>query len=97
MKKVLALTLSLIMVLGMLAACGGSSAPAPAAEPAPAATQPASSDAGSAAPAAPADPMDELIAAAKAEGELVVYGSCEEDYLSAACASFSALYGIKTQ
>ncbi|MDE6280521.1 MAG: ABC transporter substrate-binding protein, partial [Oscillospiraceae bacterium] len=43
-----------------------------------------------------ADPMEELIAAAKAEGALVVYGSCEEDYLSAACANFEKLYGIKT-
>ena len=41
--------------------------------------------------------MAELIAAAQAEGELVVYGSCEEDYLSAACANFESLYGIKTQ
>ena len=31
--------------------------------------------------------MDELIAAAQAEGELVVYGSCEEEYLAAACAT----------
>ena len=42
------------------------------------------------------DPMDELIAAAKAEGELVVYGSCEEPYLAAACQKFEELYGIKT-
>ena len=41
--------------------------------------------------------MEELIAAAKAEGELVVYGSCEEDYLAAACAKFEQLYGIKVQ
>ncbi|MDO4492660.1 MAG: ABC transporter substrate-binding protein [Clostridia bacterium] len=39
--------------------------------------------------------MDALIAAAKAEGELVVYGSCEEQYLSAACENFEKLYGIK--
>ena len=43
-----------------------------------------------------ADPMEELIAAAKAEGELVVYGSCEEEYLAAACENFEKLYGIKT-
>ena len=41
------------------------------------------------------DGMDALIAAAKAEGELVVYGSCEEAYLSAACQHFEELYGIK--
>ncbi|MBO7710682.1 MAG: ABC transporter substrate-binding protein [Lachnospiraceae bacterium] len=40
--------------------------------------------------------MDELIAAAQEEGELTVYGSCEEEYLSAACAKFQELYGIKT-
>ena len=40
-----------------------------------------------------ADP--ELVAAAQAEGELVVYGSCEEEYLSAACDGFEKLYGIK--
>ena len=37
-----------------------------------------------------------LVAAAKAEGELVVYGSCEEPYLAAACARFEEMYGIKT-
>ena len=40
--------------------------------------------------------MDELIAAAQAEGELVVYGSCEEEYLAAACQHFEELFGIKT-
>ncbi|MCR5137208.1 MAG: ABC transporter substrate-binding protein [Oscillospiraceae bacterium] len=43
-----------------------------------------------------ADGMDDLIAAAKAEGELVVYGSCEEEYLAAACENFQKMYGIKT-
>ncbi len=91
MKKVLALVLALVMVFA-LCACGQQAAPAPAAE-APAAEAPAAE-----APAAedPADPMAELIAAAKAEGELVVYGSCEEEYLAAACAHFEELYGIKT-
>ena len=92
MKKAIALALSLVMVLGMLAACGSKEA----ASPAPAETAPAASAPAESAPAE-ADPMAELIAAAKAEGELVVYGSCEEDYLSAACANFEKLYGIKTQ
>ena len=35
-----------------------------------------------------------LIEAAKAEGELTVYGSCEEAYLNAACDRFQELYGI---
>ncbi|MBR2797081.1 MAG: ABC transporter substrate-binding protein [Clostridia bacterium] len=39
----------------------------------------------------------DLIAAAQEEGELVVYGSCEEDYLAAATQHFEQLYGIKTQ
>ncbi len=41
--------------------------------------------------------LDELIAAAKTEGELVVYGSCEEEYLAAACEHFEELYGVKVQ
>lgn len=39
--------------------------------------------------------VDPLVAAAQAEGELVVYGSCEEEYLAAACEKFESLYGIK--
>lgn len=41
-------------------------------------------------------PDADLVAAAQAEGELVVYGSCEEPYLIAATQKFSELYGIKT-
>ncbi|MDO4973908.1 MAG: ABC transporter substrate-binding protein [Eubacteriales bacterium] len=48
-----------------------------------------------AAPTAFADEMEDLVAAAKEEGELVVYGSCEEEYLAAACENFQKLYGIK--
>ena len=40
---------------------------------------------------------EELIAAAQEEGTLVVYGSCEEDYLNAACDAFEQLYGIKVE
>ena len=39
--------------------------------------------------------MDQLIADAQAEGELTVYGSCEEEYLTAACQHFEELFGIK--
>ena len=46
-------------------------------------------------PASYADSMDDLVAAAQAEGELVVYGSCEEEYLAAACENFEKLYDIK--
>lgn len=41
--------------------------------------------------------LDDLISAAKEEGTLVVYGSCEEDYLAAACDHFQELYGIEVQ
>ncbi len=40
---------------------------------------------------------DDLVEAAKADGELTVYGSCEEEYLAAACKNFEKLYGIKVQ
>ena len=83
MKKLLALLMAMVMVLGLVA-CGSSQTAAPAqSEAAPA-------------DAAADGPLAQLIADAKAEGELVVYGSCEEDYLSAACANFEKLYGIKT-
>ena len=39
----------------------------------------------------------DLVAAAKEEGQLVVYGSCEEEYLAAACEGFEKLFGIKVQ
>ena len=43
------------------------------------------------------DDDSELVKAAKEEGELVVYGSCEEEYLAAACEHFEELYGIHVQ
>ncbi|MBQ0000292.1 MAG: ABC transporter substrate-binding protein [Clostridiales bacterium] len=45
--------------------------------------------------AAPVMAEDDLLAAAQAEGELTVYGSCEEEYLAAACQKFESEYGIK--
>lgn len=43
-----------------------------------------------------ADEIDPaLIAAAQADGELVVYGSCDEDYLQAVCDRFELLYDVK--
>ena len=91
MKKLLSMLLASAMVLS-LAACGGGNNGA-ASNP-PAGSNPTGSNAGTNTPAD--DPMADLIAAAKAEGELVVYGSCEEDYLAAACQKFESLYGIKT-
>ena len=90
MKKYLALLLAVVMVLS-LAACGGKTE-APAATEAPKTDAPAATEA----PATEeADPMADLVAAAQAEGELTVYGSCEEEYLAAACEHFQELYGIK--
>ncbi len=33
---------------------------------------------------------EELVKAAKEEGKLIVYGSCEEEYLNAVCANFKS-------
>lgn len=98
MRKQIAFMLSLAMAVGMLAGCGGGSSSAPA----PASSETPSSSAPAAEPAAPAEGetangMDALVEAAKAEGTLVVYGSCEEEYLSAACEKFKTLYGIDVQ
>ena len=95
MKKFLSLLLAMVMALALVA-CGGNngggnnSGTQPPAGNSGDAQQPADSNE----PAAPADPMADLVAAAQAEGELVVYGSCEEEYLSAACEKFKSLYGI---
>ena len=89
MRKIIALLLTSLMVLG-LAACGGTTPPAETT----AATTPAAADGTE---AAGDSYMDELIAAAQAEGELIVYGSCEEEYLAVACEKFEELYGIKVQ
>ena len=62
MKKVFALVLALVIILGVLAACS----------------------------------KKEEAKTSDTEGELVVYGSCEEEYLSAACQKFEELTGIKT-
>ena len=89
MKKFLAILLSLVMILS-LAACGGEKAPETTAPPA---TDPVADDT----TPVEVDPMAELIAAAQAEGTLVVYGSCEEEYLAVACEKFEELYGIEVQ
>ena len=94
MKKRLALVLAGLMTLGLIG-CGEAESSAPAAAETPAATEVPAAEA----PAAEAESsgMDALIEAAKADGELIVYGSCEEEYLAAACENFEKLYGIKVQ
>ena len=91
MKKLLAILLSVLMVIGLFAGCGSEKA----AEEAPAA--PAVEEEVPATEAAELSYLDELIAAAQAEGTLVVYGSCEEEYLAVACEKFQELYGIEVQ
>ena len=105
MKKKLALLLACSMALSLTACGGGNKAAETTAAPettTAAATEAAKEESRddaaetTAAEAAGGD-MDALIKAAKAEGELTVYGSCEEEYLSAACQNFEKLYGIKTK
>lgn len=89
MKKLLGLVISTALVLSLVA-CGGSKTnEAPKAE----ANAEVKTEAKASAPAG----LDAaLLEAAKKEGELVVYGSCEEEYLAAACQNFEKLTGIKT-
>ena len=100
MKKFLALLMAVLMVASLFAGCGSTSAPAteaPATE-APATEAPkAEAPAATEAPAAEPTYMEKLIADAQAEGTLVVYGSCEEEYLAVACEKFQELYGIEVQ
>ncbi len=93
MKKLIALALCCTMALGLVACAAPAGAPAPAASEAE--TEAPAEDAAPAEEEASAD--DALLAAAQEEGELIVYGSCEEDYLAAACEHFEELYGIKVQ
>ncbi|MCI8566448.1 MAG: ABC transporter substrate-binding protein [Lachnospiraceae bacterium] len=102
MKKAISLILALALMFS-LAACGSggdTTTAAPATQggsetgAADGETQPAGDVS---VPITTDDPayMAELIAAAQSEGELVVYGSCEEEYLAVACEKFEELFGIK--
>ena len=99
-KKLLSMLLTGALLSVVLAACsGGGGAGGAASSAAPAASSeasqaPAESSAEGGEETGATD-MDALIAAAQEEGELVVYGSCEEEYLTAACQHFEELYGIK--
>ena len=82
MKKFLTLLLALAMVFSLVACSNNSGG-------------------GEAAPESKTiagfEGLEDLITAAQEEGELVVYGSCEEVYLAAACEHFEELFGIKVQ
>ena len=82
MKKFLALLLALVMAFSLVA-CGGDKTPAD--------DQQGDNNGDSQYPEYFAG-MDQLIADAQAEGELTVYGSCEEEYLTAACQHFEELF-----
>ncbi len=99
MKKRLAMVLAGLMAFGLVG-CGVDAAPAstesaPKEEAKTEAPADAAQENAGAEDAGDAANLDELIEAAKAEGELVVYGSCEEEYLAAACEHFQELYGVK--
>ena len=85
MKKLFTRLLVLALAL-TLTACGGQTANG---------IPPEGEDDGIVCPAG-FDGMEELLAAARAEGELTVCGSCEEAYLAAACQRFEELFGIRT-
>ncbi len=110
MKKTLALFMAMALAVSALTACGStssnaSSEAAAAAEEAVEEAEAAedAADVGEAeavaveVPITTDDPeyIAELIEEAQAEGEVVVYGSCEEEYLAAACEHFEELFGIK--
>ncbi len=96
MKNKLALVLAGIMTLSLFGCGSGASDTQGAAGDSRAQVENGEGTGESAASGDNAD-LDELIAAAKTEGELVVYGSCEEEYLAAACEHFEELYGVKVQ
>ncbi|WP_026512750.1 ABC transporter substrate-binding protein [Butyrivibrio sp. LB2008] len=96
MKNKLALVLAGIMTLSLFGCGSGTSDTQGAAGDSSAQVENGEGAGESAASGDNAD-LDELIAAAKTEGELVVYGSCEEEYLAAACEHFEELYGVKVQ
>lgn len=93
MKKLTSLLLASMMVLS-LSACGGSGTSSDSGEAQTSSDSATTEETGT---AETGSAMDDLIAAAQAEGELIVYGSCEEEYLAVACENFEKLYGIDVQ
>lgn len=98
MKKKLALVLAGLMALGVIG-CGNTSQPAAeTTTETQTQTETKTEETKTEEPQAQeTDALAELVEAAKVEGELIVYGSCEEEYLAAACENFESMYGIKVQ
>lgn len=100
MKKKLALVMAGLMVFGLVG-CGGTTTDTTTETGTETAvetqTETASETEATEVAAESEGDLDALVEAAKAEGELIVYGSCEEEYLAAACEHFEELYGIKVQ
>lgn len=113
MKKIISVLLAVVLVLSLAACGkknepAASAQPAAPAEPAPVDLAPADTPIAEVVVPAEAEeinpdipfevmPIDELTDAALAEGSLVVYGSCDEDVLNAACDNFRAIYGINVE
>lgn len=100
LRRLLSLGLAVLMVLSLVA-CGKDTTPQNTATPAPSqSTNGSSNSSDSSNPSSPASGdeayFEELIKAAKAEGELIIYGSCEDPYINAAAEAFQKKYGIKT-
>lgn len=88
MKKLTAVLLAIFMMLSLVACGGGDKEEsAPAEETKAADAEPASEEDAY---------FADLLAAAEEEGELVIYGSCEDPYIAAAADAFTEKYGIKT-
>jgi len=100
MKKKLALVMAGLMVFGLVG-CGGTTTDTTTETGTETAvetqTETASETEATEVAAESEGDLDALVEAAEAEGELIVYGSCEEEYLAAACEHFEELYGIKVQ
>lgn len=86
MKQIIAMLLAVVMVLGLYA-CASNKAPVTTTPETQQNTTPATKE---------SDYFADLEAAAKAEGELVIYGSCEDPYIAAAANAFADKYGITT-
>ena len=94
MKKIVALLLALTLVLS-LAACSKTDEGAKDNNTKVETKNDTQGETKKDTPAETKEPDPSLVDLAKADGELVVYGSCEEEYLAAACEKFESLYGIK--